>query len=57
MELDGDGNFQFVDSAFTGSKFLVDRYFDVDSNNDFQPKVQFDMGISGSGNYPYFTDS
>jgi hypothetical protein len=57
LELDDDGNLQFVDSAFTGSKFLVDRYFDVDSNNDFQPKVQFDMGISGSGNYPYSTDS
>ena len=55
LELDDDGNLQFVDSAFTGSKFLVDRYFDVDSNNDFQPKVQFDMGISGSGNYPFFT--
>ena len=53
--MDDDGNLQFVDSAFTGSKFLVDRYFDVDSNNDFQPKVQFDMGISGSGNYPFFT--
>ena len=55
LELDGDGNLQFINSSFTGSKFLVDRYFDVDSNNDFQPKVQFDMGISGSGNYPYFT--
>ena len=57
LELDDDGNLQFINSSFTGSKFLVDRYFDVDSNNDFQPKVQFDMGISGSGNYPYFTDS
>ena len=55
LELDDDGNLQFVDSAFTGSKFLVDSYFDLDSNNDFQPKVQFDMGISGSADYPYFT--
>ena len=55
LELDDDGNLQFINSSFTGSKFLVDRYFDVDSNNDFQPKVQFDMGVSGSGNYPYFT--
>ena len=58
LELDDDGNLQFIDSAFTGSKFLVDRYFDVDSNNDFQPKVQFndELGsISGSADYPYFT--
>ena len=55
LELDDDGNLQFINSSFTGSKFLVDRYFDVDSNNDFQPKVQFDMGVSGSGDYPYFT--
>ena len=56
--MDDDGNLQFVDSAFTGSKFLVDSYFDLDSNNDFQPKVQFndELGsISGSADYPYFT--
>ena len=58
LELDDDENLQFVDSAFTGSKFLVDSYFDLDSNNDFQPKVQFNAeldSISGSADYPYFT--
>ena len=39
IELDDFDNFQFIDSSFTASKFLIDRYFDVDENNDFQPKV------------------
>ena len=43
LELDDFDNFQFIDSSFTASKFLIDRYFDVDENNDFQPKVQVDF--------------
>ena len=43
LELDAFDNFQFIDSSFTASKFLIDRYFDVDENNDFQPKVQVDF--------------
>ena len=42
VELDDDDNFQFIDSSFTGSKFIIDRYFDVDENNDFQPKAQLE---------------
>ena len=43
LELDDFDNFQFIDSSFTASKFLIDRYFDVDENNDFQPMVQVDF--------------
>ena len=43
IELDDDDNFQFIDSSFTGSKFIIDRYFDVDENNDFQPKAQLEF--------------
>ena len=45
LEEDDFGNVQFIDSSFTASKFLIDRYFDVDENNDFQPKVQLDLSI------------
>ena len=38
IELDGNGDYQFIDSSFTASKFVIDRYFDCDNNNDFQPK-------------------
>jgi len=40
LELDDFGNFQFIDSSFTASKFVIDRFFDCDENNDFQPKTQ-----------------
>jgi len=40
IELDGNGDYQFIDSSFTASKFVIDRYFDCDNNNDFQPKEQ-----------------
>ena len=43
LELDDFDNIQFIDSSFTASKYLKDRYFDVDENNDFQPKVQVDF--------------
>ena len=29
----------------TASKFLLDRFFDLDENDDFQPKVQLDLSI------------
>ena len=45
LEEDDFGNVQFIDSSFTASKFLLDRFFDVDENNDFQPKVQLDLSI------------
>jgi len=45
IELDDDGNVQFINSSFTASKFIIDRYFDVDSNNDFQPKEQISFSV------------
>ena len=33
LELDDFDNFQFIDSSFTASKFLIDRYFDVDEKS------------------------
>ena len=35
IELDGNGDYQFIDSSFTASKFVIDRYFDCDNNNDY----------------------
>ena len=45
LEEDDFGNVQFIDSSFTASKFLLDRFFDLDENDDFQPKVQLDLSI------------
>ena len=57
LELDDFDNFQFIDSSFTASKFLIDRYFDVDENNDFQPKVQLDLSIQAELDEQFTDDS
>lgn len=44
LEDDGSGNIQFINTNDTGSKFLVDPKFEIDSNGDFQPKeIDFDF--------------
>ena len=57
LELDDFDNFQFIDSSFTSSKFLIDRYFDVDENNDFQPKVQVDFSNQNEFDDYFTSDS
>ena len=57
LELDDFDNFQFIDSSFTASKFLIDRYFDVDENNDFQPKVQVDFSNQNEFDDYFTSDS
>ena len=43
IELDEFGNLQFVDSGFTGSKFLVDTEFELDLNDDWQPTAFYSL--------------
>ena len=57
LEEDDFGNVQFIDSSFTASKFLLDRFFDVDENNDFQPKVQVDFSNQNEFDDYFTSDS
>ena len=40
LEVDGNGDIQFVNSNFSESKFLVDADFELDENGDFQQKIK-----------------
>jgi len=40
LEVDGNGDVQFVNENFSGSKFLVDADFELDDNGDFQQKIK-----------------
>ena len=40
LEVDGNGDVQFVNSNFSESKFLVDADFELDENGDFQQKIK-----------------
>ena len=57
LEEDDFGNVQFIDSSFTASKFLLDRFFDLDENDDFQPKVQLDLSIQAELDEQFTDDS
>ena len=40
LEVDGNGDVQFINSNFSESKFLVDADFELDENGDFQQKIK-----------------
>jgi len=40
LEVDGNGDVQFVNANFSGSKFLVDADFELDDNGDFQQRIK-----------------
>ena len=42
LEVDGNGDIQFVDSSFTSSKFLIDGEFELDSEGNFQQKIKLE---------------